>query len=167
MRPGCAIVAIVATLGLLTPFCWPYRLDQVESAVSHNQTGCLIDTTSHGGWKSRSIGAGIEAAEVAYPLVVYVFVTECPGVADGRPRAAELVSVVSGMVVAHGLACANAPEETFPCRLEMPPLAKLDGADRYIVRVQRAPGEKIRRADLRLYVSHTWRSVLLDTLGSV
>ncbi|MES2045521.1 MAG: hypothetical protein V4475_16740 [Pseudomonadota bacterium] len=167
MKRGCAIVAILAVLGLLALFCWPYRLDTIESSVSRNQTGCHIDTTSHGGWKSRSIGPGIEAEEVAYPLEIYVFVTACPAVPNGRPYAAELVSVTSGKVVAHGLACANAPEEDLPCRLQMPPVASLAGADRYVVRVLGAHGAPVRRADLRLYVSHAWRSVVLDRVGGV
>lgn len=166
MKRGCATVAIVAVLSMVAPFCWPYRLDEVASSVSRNGTGCVIDTTSHGGWQSRSIGFGVEAEEVAYPLEVYVFVTACPAVANGRPYAAELVSVAKGKVIARGLACANAPEEDFPCRLQMPRIASLAGSDRYIVRVLAAPGAPVRRADLRLYVSHDWRSVLLDRLGS-
>jgi len=164
---GCAIVAILVAFGLLAPFCWRYRLDTIESAVSRNETGCHIDTTSNGGWKSRSIGPGIAAEEVAYPLDIRVFVTACPSAAGGKPYAAQLVSATSGRVVARGLACGKAPEPDFPCRLEIPPLASLEGSDRYIVRVLRVPGEPVRRADLRLYVSHAWRSVLLDALGSV
>lgn len=167
MKRGCATVALLVVLGLLIWLCWPYRLEEIESSVSRNETGCHIDTTSHGGWKSRSIGFGIEADEVAYPLEVYVFVTACPAVPNGRPYAAELISVTSGKVVARGLACANAPEENLPCRLQMPPVASLGGADRYIVRVLRAPGARVRRADLRLYVSQAWRSVVLDRVGGV
>lgn len=167
MKRGCAVVATIAALGPLALFCWPYRLDTVESSVSRNQTGCHVDTTSNGGWKSRSIVPGIEADEVAYPLEVYVFITACPAVPHGRPYAAELISATSGKVIARGLACANAPEEDLPCRLEIPPVASLEGSDRYTVRLLRMPGETIRRADLRLYVSHSWRSVVLDTIGSV
>lgn len=166
MRRGC-VIAIVAGLALLAPFCWPYRLDAVESAASRNETGCHIDTTSHGGWKSRSIGLGIDAEEVAYPLEMYVFVTDCPAVPDGRPYAADLVSVATGKVIARGLACADAPEENFPCRLQMPPIASLSGSDRCVVRVLVARGAPVKHADVRLYVSHAWRSVVLDTAGGV
>jgi hypothetical protein len=166
-KRGCAGVAALVIIGLLVTLCWPYRSDNIESAASKNGTGCVVDVTNHSGWKSRSIGAGINADEVVYPLNVYVFVTDCPGVPHGRPYAVELRSATSGKVVARGLACANAPEEDFPCRMEMSPIASLDGADRYVVRVQAMSGEPVRAVNLRLYVSHEWRSVVLDRLGSV
>lgn len=167
MKPGCAIVAIIATIGSLTLFCWPYRLDAIESSVSRNQSGCQIDTTSNGGWKSHSIAPGIDAEEVAYPLDVRVFVAACPATPNGRPYAVDLISVASGKVVARGLACANAPEDDFPCRLEMPPVASPEESGRYIVRIWRSPSEPAKLAELTLYVSHAWRSALLDRLGGV
>src|SRR3978361_757662 len=89
----------------------PYRLETMQGFVSKNETGCRIEAANYSPWKSHPIGHGIDAEDITYPLEVYVFVTGCPAVPNGRPYAAELISLTSGKVVAHGLACANAPQE--------------------------------------------------------
>lgn len=167
VKRGCAGLAIMTMIGLLAVLCLPYRLETVEGAVSANETGCTVEVANYSGWKSRVIGPLIDAEDVAYPLQVYVFVTACSGVSKGRPYAAGVISVSSGKLVARGLACGNAPEADLPCRLEMPAVRSLEKSNRYVVRVLRAPGEAIRGANVRLHVSHEWRNVVLDAIGSV
>lgn len=164
MRRG--VVAILVALGLLAPFCWPYRLDTIAAVVAKNDTGCKIDVINNSGWKSRSIFGGIDVEEVAYPLQANVFLEGCPRVPNGRPYAAELISVATGKVISRGLACANAPEETYPCRLEMPPVIAPEEEGRYIVRIRRSSDAPSRDAGLGLRTAREWRSVLLDTIGS-
>jgi hypothetical protein len=165
---GCAILVTGAFVAILLFFAWPYRSESIESLVSGNDTGCTISTTSNGGWRHDWVVPGIPASRVAYPLKVFVFVEACRGVPGGRPYSAELVSLTSGKAVASGLSCANSRyEEEYPCRLEIPPLPRLGGHDRYRVRVVRSARERPRTAQMRLILQREWRSIVLAAIMSV
>lgn len=157
-----------ALLLLCTFFVWPYRAESVEGVVSGHATTCDIGVTSNGGWRDEVIPPGILASRVAYPLKMIAFVEDCRGVPDGRPHATELVSVSSGKVVARGVSCAGVDHsEGYPCRLEMPPIAVLEGQDRYVVRVVRQAGDEPVTAQIQLILKREWRSVVYDALLSV
>jgi len=160
---GCATTAVILAIAFLAFFSWPYRAESIEGVVVANSTACKIWTTSNGGWREEAIAPGIHASRVAYPLDVRIFVTECRGVAQGRPYSTELVSLNSGRVVARGLSCAavNHVEDGL-CRLELPPLAALDGRDRFIVRVARTAGGIPGTAEVHLVLQREWRSVVID-----
>jgi hypothetical protein len=148
---------------LLAFLLWPYRSEKIDSVVSANETGCAIYTASNGGWREE---AG--ASRIAYPLDIRVFVESCAGVPQGRPYAATLVSARSGKVIASGLSCSgNRLAEGYPCRLEMPPLNTLSGQDHFRIRVVVAKGEKVRSAELHLFLKREWRSVVIDAIMSV
>lgn len=148
---------------LLALLLWRYRLETVESAVSANETGCAISTTSNGGWREE-----IWTSRVAYPLDIRVFVNNCAGVPKGRPYSAELVSVRSGRVIASGLACSGTEHaKGYPCRIELPALNTLAGQDRFRVRVLKAKGQNAGTAELRLFLKREWRSAVIDGIMSV
>jgi len=165
VKKGCAIAASVV-IGLAALLYWPYRLETIVGIVSRNEAKCVVEAINHSGWAEHSIAPGISAESVKYPLQLFVFITDCPGVPDGRPFAAELIDP-SGKVVARGLACSDAPTKDYPCRLEAPPIASLRGADRYIVRVVPARGAAPKDAVLRIESSAEWRSATFDALMSV
>jgi len=155
-------IAVIGVV-LLAFLLWPYRLETVESIVSSNKTGCVISTTSSGGWRY-----GVLATRVAYPLDIRVFVDGCAGAAEGRPYSATLVSVRSGKVIASGVSCSGTDHaEGYPCRLELPPLRTLSGQDRYHVRVVTAKGQYFCTAELQFFLEREWRSVMIDGLLSV
>lgn len=160
---GCIVTSAAIGVVLLALLTWHNRLETIESTVSANGTGCSISTGSYGGWRN-----GVLESPVAYPLKIYVFVHDCPGLPEGRPYSATLVSAQSGKVVASGLSCADsAHAEGYPCRLELPPLDKLAGQDRYRVRVVKTKGQKASTAELQLFIKSEWRSVAYDALLSV
>ena len=156
-------IGAATCIALLVLLLWPYQLETVESAVTANATGCTISTTSNGGWREEA-----EAARVAYPLDIRVFVDGCSDVPEGRPHSAELVSPSSGKIMALGLSCSGAGHaERYPCRLELPPLDTLAGHNRFIVRVVKAKGQKAGTAELRLILKREWRSIVIDRILSV
>ena len=122
--------------------------------------------TSNGGWHDEVIAPGITASRVTYPLKVNAFISDCPGILDGQPYSAELVSMRSGELVARGTSCADRFEGD-PCRLEMPPIAALPGEDRYRISVVRRAGHMPLTADINLRLKREWRSVVWDALMSV
>lgn len=163
VKRGCTATSAVFGVALLALLLWPYRLETVESVISANRTGCEISTTSNGGWQT-----GVWTSRVAYPLDIRVFVENCIDTRDGRPYSATLVSAQPEKVIAPGLSCAGAEHaEGFPCRLELPPLRKLAGHDRFRVQVVKVKGQDASTAELRLFIKSEWRSVMIDGLMSV
>jgi hypothetical protein len=163
---GCAAAGVLA-IALLVLFAWPYRSEEIKGVVTANATACTISANSYGGWREEQLAAGVHVSRVAYPLKIYVFVDDCRGVPQSRPYSAQLISLHSGSIVARGLACGDHRERDLPCRIELPPLATLDGQDRYVVRVVRVPGAKADIAKLNLTLHREWRSVAFDTIMSV
>jgi len=162
LKRGCMASAGIG-FALLLLLLWPYRLETVESTMSANETGCVISTTSNGGWRER-----IGVSRVAYPLDIRVFVGDCAGTLEGRPYSATLLSIQSGKVVASGRSCSEGEHaDRYPCRLELPPLNTLTGQDRFRVRVTRNKGQDGGVAELRLFLKREWRSGVIDGIISV
>jgi len=165
-KRGCwltvALVLLIAGAGLL----WPYRAERIEGAVSGNRTGCAVSVNGDWGWNEEAIAPGITALHVAYPLKMAAFVGDCSGAPGGRPHSAELISIGTGQVIARGFSCADRPEG-YLCQLEIPPIAALQGQDRYRVSVVRRAGQAPLTADIHLSLKREWRSVVWDALMSV
>ena len=167
-KSGCIFGLAAVAMALVGVLLWPYRSESIESAVSANQTGCAISSTSNGGWREDVAAPAIGTSRVAYPLSIIVFVNSCRGVPDGKPYSADLLSASSGKVIAQGVSCAGAiAAKAYPCRLELPPLASLERQDTYLVRVAKADGERVRTAKVRLYRQTRWRSLAVDAMMSV
>lgn len=163
VKRGCLAGGATMCFALLALLFWHYRLETVESIVTANETGCAISMSSNGGWREE-----VRNSTVAYPLDIHVFVDKCPGVPEGRPYSAELVSVRSGKILASGLSCSGTEHaKDYPCRLEIPPLNTLVGQDHYRVRVLKVKGHKAKTAELQLLLKRQWRSLVFDALMSV
>ena len=165
-RKGCAGLALAAIAAVLVFFSWPFRAESVVDTVSANTTGCVVEANNYSGWQTKLIAPGIHAEDVGYPLQIYVFVSGCSDLAAGKPYSVELISPVSGKLLARGLECGNAPSSEYPCRLEAPPVLRSD-PHRYIVRVARKAGEKPIDAELRLTLHHEWKIVVIEAMMSV
>jgi len=73
-KSGCIFGLAVVAMALLGVLLWPYRSESIESAVSANQTGGAISSTSNGGWREDVAAQAIGTSRVANLLSIIEFV---------------------------------------------------------------------------------------------
>ncbi|GEM_PF-2226060 len=152
---GAALAVVVAVY-----FLCPYRLEEV---VARSDGACEVKVNQRSDWTERRLAPGVDASDVAYPLVVVGWI-DC---GDGeRPLSARLEPAPGR----HGVDAEDCGPGAAPdavCGFTVPPIATPSASHDLVVRVVRRPGAAPETIRVEIRRVRTWRSVVWDAMMSV